>query len=157
MTRSIPVLLSLAILILFTPGCDDHAHDHRGGSTTAPTDSHGHSHDHGHDHGGAKEVLGRVDAGGYEVVAVQNGKLAPGGEVNFDVEILGPSKPTAVQFWLGPEDASVATKKTADKVEQSVYHVDLDVPANLPPGARLWVDVQPASGSPVRVSFDVKR
>jgi hypothetical protein len=154
MKQSIPVLLSLAILLLLAPGCDDH--DHGAGSTTAPTGSHGHGHDHGHDHAGPKETLGRTDVGGYEVVAVQNGKFAPGGEVNFDVEILGPAKPKAVRFWIGPADGVGTAPKPADEVKDDVYHVDIDVPSDAAAGAKLWVQIEPATGEAVKASFDLK-
>jgi hypothetical protein len=107
-------------------------------------------------HGGPKEALGRLDAGGFEVVAVQNGKFAPGGEVNFDVEILGGEKPRSVQFWIGSEDGQSSPPKPADEIKDDVYHVDIDVPADVPGGARLWVQITAAAGQAVKVSFELK-
>ena len=156
------VLAGLTALALLG-GCDDHDHAHapaaatQGASAAAPShDDHAH---HGHSHGDETRVpLGLEKAGPYEVAPVQLGKLKAGGQLAFDVEILGEgqAKPKAVRFWIGPESAEGTKKASPESEKDNVYHVDLNVPASPAAQMKFWVEVEPASGEPHRASFNLK-
>ena len=157
MKRFVVLLATFATAAALWACHDEHDHPATAPAKAADTpDAHdGHTHHH-HD-SGPKEMLGLVELEGFEVSAVQTGKLLAGEELTFDVEILGKEKPTGVQFWIGPADGSVTTeKKPPEEVKDNVYHVDFDLPATIPAGARLWVEIERASGSSVRVAFEVK-
>jgi hypothetical protein len=141
-------------------GCDDHDHNH-GAPTTQGAgahDDHGHAQGHDHIHGGeSREPLGLENAGPYEVAPVQLGKLEPGGEIAFDVEILGQGqpKPKAVRFWIG--SAGAGAKVPPESEKDNVYHVDLTIPQTPTQETKLWVEIEPASGPAVRASFALKQ
>jgi hypothetical protein len=151
------------VALALATGCDDHDHDHdHSGATTqgAAAQDHGHGHGHDHAHGGeTHEPLGLENAGPYEVAPVQLGKLKPGGEIAFDVEILGQGqpKPKAVRFWIGSAGADAGAKVPPESEKDNVYHVDLTVPPAPTAQTRLWVEIEPASGPVVRASFALKQ
>lgn len=154
--------LAGVIALALANGCDDHDHAHAPAAATqgakADADGHDHAH-HGHSHGDETRVaLGLEKAGPYEVAPVQLGKLKPGGQLAFDVEILGEGqpKPKAVRFWIGAESAEGTTKVSPESEKDNVYHVDLAIPASLAPETKLWVEVEPATGEPHRASFNLK-
>ena len=156
--------LALAGLVAcaLSTGCDDHDHEHGAAATQGATahDDHGHAHGHDHGHGSeTREPLGLENAGRYEVAPVQLGKPKPGGQLAFDVEILGPGqpKPKAVRFWIGTADGAGATKEPPESVEDNVYHVDLPVPQTVTADAKLRVEIEPATGGPVTASFALKQ
>ena len=150
------------VVCVLSAGCDDHDHNH-GAPTTQGAgahDDHGHAHGHDQSHGGeTREPLGLENAGPYEVAPVQLGRLTPGGEIAFDVEILGPGqpKPRAARFWIGGADAAGATKALPESEKDNVYHVDLAVPQALTADAKLWVEIEAASGPPLTASFSLKQ
>lgn len=154
----------LLAMVLWVGGCGDHDHDHDvppAGNGAVKTDDHGHGHghDHGHSHSHEpemKETLGLETVGPYEVVAVQNSKLRPGGEMHFDVEILGDPQPPAVRFWIGSEAGEGSAKADPAHEKDRVYHVDVNLPAELPDGSRLWVEIDRAGAEPLRASFELK-
>ena len=151
------------VALALATGCDDHDHDHdHSGATTqgAAAQDHGHGHGHDHAHGGeTHEPLGLENAGPYEVAPVQLGKLKPGGEIAFDVEILGQGqpRPKAVRFWIGAADGAGATREPPESDKDNVYHVDLPVPPTVTADTRLHVEIEPASGGPATASFALKR
>jgi hypothetical protein len=148
-----------SMLLLPTAGCDRaHDHDHAAPAGGAAGDAHGHGHDHDHHHQGqTRETLGLETAGTYEIVPVQMGKVTPGGSVAFDVEVLGQPQPAAVRFWIAPPGTEPPAKVSPESEKDNVYHVDLPVPATATAQDRLWVEVQPAEGTPVVASFELKR
>jgi len=153
---------TLLICLALAAGCgDDHtAPAASSGAAATKTDGHDHGHGdghdaHDHDHG-PKEMLGLVEVEGFEVSAVQNGKLTPGKDVSFDVEILGKNKPSAVRFWLGEENAAPDAKVPPEHVKDNIHHADLVVPTAAAPTMRLWVEIDRAGGGPVKASFAPK-
>ena len=153
-TLALTSLVALAMAL----GCDDHDHEHRAAATqgaAAHDDGHGHDHSHG---GETREPLGLENAGPYEVAPVQLGKVKAGGQLAFDVEILGQGtpKPKAVRFWIGGAGAAGVAKAPPESEKDNVYHVDLPVPGSSTDGAKLWVEIEPPSGAVQAVSFSLK-
>jgi hypothetical protein len=152
-----PYLLVGLVAIALAGGCDDHDHAAAPATGGATADAHGHGHDH--DHGEeTREALDLEKAGPYEVAPVQLGKLKPGGQLAFDVEVLGDGqpKPKAVRFWIGSQDAQGTTKAAAESEKDNVYHVDLNVPRQTAPDTKLWVEIEPPAGEVLRASFGLK-
>lgn len=158
---------TLLICLAVAAGCgDDHSAPAASPGAAAKSDGHDHGDGHkdgdGHDHHehdhdkGPKEMLGLVEVEGLEVSVVQNGKLTPGKDVSFDVEILGKSKPSAVRFWLGEESAAADAKRPPEHTKDNVHHVDLTAPTAIGVTMRLWVEIDRAGGAPVRASFQPK-
>lgn len=116
------------------PAADDHAgHDHD------------HEHTDGHSHG-AEVSLGSATIGGFEIKAVREGDVKPGGEVAIDLSIGGTAKPSAIRLWIGTEDAKGSIKAKAE-AEGAGWHAHVEAPAALPQGAKLWIEVEAEGGA----------
>ncbi|MBX3396059.1 MAG: hypothetical protein KF841_11900 [Phycisphaerae bacterium] len=107
--------------------------------------------------------LGSTVVDGLTVRATRDpGELMPGGEAAVDVWITlpegRPPKDTIVRFWIGHEDARGALKAKADiedPKEPSHWHTHVEVPEDLSPTVRLWVEID-TRGQPLRtVSFEL--
>ena len=150
-------LLAIALLLVWPlTGCEDRSGT---GAASAQKDDHGHGHGHDHGHGDeSREALGLEKAGPYEVAPIQLGKVKPGGQLAFDIEILGQGqpKPKAVRLWIGGPSAEGVTKALAESEKDNVYHVDLPLPAATSAETKLWVEVEPPQGTPVTASFALK-
>ena len=99
--------------------------------------------------------IGEQTVGTLKLVATMDEPVKPGGEGAFDVVITG-GKPKAVRFWVGTENAEGSVKARADEETTDNWHTHTEVPSPLPPGSRFWVEVEPPTGEPFRVSFDLK-
>lgn len=145
--------LAMSAFVVLGSGCDakpaentadhDHDHDHDHGD-------HDHDHDHGDeahgptmdDHGHGETVeLGDGTIGSFTIRASRDGEVAAGGELPVDVWIEGTDSIDAVRFWVGTEDAKGSIKARAD-LEGDHWHTHVAVPAVLPDGAALWIEIQ---------------
>jgi hypothetical protein len=101
--------------------------------------------------------IGEVTHSGLKIVATMDApvKATGGGEGAFDVVITG-GKPKAVRFWIGTEDAKGSVKAKAEEETPDNWHVHAEVPNPIPPGSKFWVEVEPPTGQPFKVSFDLK-
>ena len=136
------------------PGCgnagsgDDHDHDHAD-----------HDHDHGdhagHDHDDhdhmmvadhEMRMLGEQTVDGMTVKASRDDvEFAAGGEAPIDVWVDGGDGKgvgvTAVRFWIGTEDGRGSVKAKA-AIEGDHWHTHAEIPATLPEGAKLWIEIE---------------
>jgi len=139
------------------PGCgnagsgDDHDH--------ADHDHAEHDHDHGdhagHDHDDhdhmmvadhEMRMLGEQTVDGMTVKASRDDvEFAAGGEAPIDVWVDGGDGKTvgvtAVRFWIGTEDGRGSVKAKA-AIEGDHWHTHAEIPATLPEGAKLWVEIE---------------
>jgi hypothetical protein len=99
--------------------------------------------------------LGETTVGSLGLVATMDAPVKPGGEGAFDVVITG-GKPKAVRFWVGTESAEGSVKAKADEETTDNWHAHAEVPNPLPANSKFWVEVEPPSGEPFKVSFDLK-
>jgi hypothetical protein len=99
--------------------------------------------------------LGEKTVGALKLVATMDAPVKPGGEGAFDVVITG-GKPKAVRFWVGTETAEGSVKAKADEETTDNWHTHAEVPAQLPPGSKFWVEVEPPAGETFKASFDLK-
>lgn len=107
-------------------------------------------------HSGPKHELGSQQAGAYTVKAVQFGAIKPGAEAVFEMEISGGTgKPSAVRVWVGTE-AGEGSAKSKASVEGDDYDAHVDLPATLPAGSKLWVEVD-TGGTKAATSFALKQ
>jgi hypothetical protein len=99
--------------------------------------------------------IGETTMSGLKLVATMDEPVKPGGEGAFDLVITG-GKPKAVRFWVGTEDAKGSVKAKAEEETTDNWHTHAEVPDPLPPGSKFWVEVEPPTGEPFKVSFDLK-
>jgi hypothetical protein len=160
LTAALLAAFSLALL----PACKD-------STSPAPkkasaTNAHNHAHDEGDPsdhHGGPVIQLGTAAIGPYQAIATRDqGAIEPGKDAPIDVTIT-PSEAAAapiaaVRFWIGTEDARGSVKARADiedPNEPNRYHTHAEIPAPLPPGSKLWVEVEDTQGGHHIGSFDL--
>lgn len=139
-----------------------------------PKDHDGHDHaatkvDHDQAGGTAPSVevvqLGTTRIGAWTVRATRDqGDLKPGGDAPIDVWITAvaepPAKVAAVRFWIGTENAKGSVKAKADiedPKEPNRWHTHAEIPNPLPPGCRLWVEIEEVGGPKHVGSYDLKR
>mgnify|MGYP001601897758 FL=1 len=139
------------------PGCgnagsgDDHDH--------ADHDHAEHDHDHGdhagHDHDDhdhmmvadhEMRMLGEQTVDGMTVKASRDDvEFTAGGEAPIDVWVDGGDGKgvgvTAVRFWIGTEDGRGSVKAKA-AIEGDHWHTHAEIPATLPEGAKLWIEIE---------------
>ena len=122
-----------------------------------------HDKDHEHAHDGPKHDLGKKAVAGYVVSVTQIGDAVTAGKAStFEIKVnpkdaaAGAAQPTAVRAWVGNEKAQGSVKAKAPWHEKGkFYDADLEVPAKLPDGSKLWVEVETDAGKH-RASFDYK-
>jgi hypothetical protein len=124
-----------------------HEHDAKGG------DAHDHD-DHGH---GKPSDLGVASIGGFTVKVTQEGGIAEGQDAAFDISITGGTgKPSVVRAWIGTQDAKGSLKSKAEG-EGGGYHLHVEVPEPIPAAAKLWIEIDNASGQKALGSVALKR
>jgi hypothetical protein len=106
-------------------------------------------------HGGGIIELGNAQIGGYAVRASRDvGDIKPGGDAPIDVWLTGGdiAKVKAVRFWIGTQSGDESTKAKADieiPAEPNHWHTHADVPNPMPPGSKLWVEIETDQGKHV--------
>jgi len=160
----VALLTCVACLIA---GCDQKSKSTGGGGTTNKTPSAADKHDDhaGHDHeagrndkhSGAVVELGETTVDGMKIKASRDkGDIKAGGDSPIDIWVDGGlGGAMAVRFWIGTEDAKGSVKAKAE-VEAGHWHTHAEVPSQLPPGSRLWVEVEGKNGKKSLASFDLK-
>ncbi len=154
-------IVCLLIAVLSMPACDkkepSKTNTGAGKSTSADKD-----HDAGH--GGPVIDLGTATIGGYSAkVTRDQGEIVAGKDAPIDVMVSPAAgttaKVTAVRFWIGTEDGAGSVKAKSEienPAEPNRWHTHAEVPDPLPPGSKLWVEVEDDSGAQNVVSFDLK-
>lgn len=115
-------------------------------------------------HGGAIVELGETTVDGMKIKASRDkGEIKAGGDAPIDVWVMTPDgKPAtvaAVRFWIGTEDAKGSIKAKSEievPTEPNHWHTHAEVPDPLPPGAKLWVEVEVNQDAKKVASFDLK-
>lgn len=152
---SIAVMLCAAAL---AGGCKDDNNKSGGGAPTPPSKtvpatsaSAPKTAEHG------RLPLGDKTVGSLKLVATMDEPIsaAGGGEGAFDLVITG-GKPKAVRFWVGVESAEGSVKAKAEEETTDNWHTHAEVPKPLPAGSKFWSEVEPPTGAPFKVSFDLK-
>ena len=126
-------------------------------STSAGAHKDDHDHDHEHDkdghHAGPKHDLGKQTAAGHSITVTQIGDAVVAGKaVTFEIKLApdaagAAAAPKAVRAWVGTENAEGSLKAKAPwREEGKFYDADLEVPAKLPDGSKLWVEVENDAG-----------
>jgi hypothetical protein len=139
-------------------------------STPAPADDHDHDHGDVHHtsmpgHGGPVIALGEQTIGSFAAVATRDqGEIVPGKDAPIDVTVTpidgATSRPVAIRFWIGTQDARGSVKARAEienPSDPNRWHVHADVPNPLPEGSKLWVEIEDDRGQTTAASFDLKR
>jgi hypothetical protein len=111
-------------------------------------------------HSGKVIELGSGKAGPFAIRASRDeGAIKGGGDAPIDVWVESGPKVVAVRFWIGTEDAKGSVKARAeieDPAQPNHYHTHAEVPATLPAGSRLWVEVEGDGGAKGTAGFDLR-
>jgi hypothetical protein len=152
------MLFSTTVLsaLILSGGCKEEAPKPAGGPSGTPAATQAHSGSGTDEHTGPKHDLGTQIIGGYTVAAARFADVKPGAETVVELAVTGGSgKPKAVRAWIGTESGEGSTKAKGEGKGDD-YDIHLEVPANVAPGAKLWVEIEIDAGKP-RGSFDLKR
>lgn len=134
---------------------DDHAHED--GDHAHEGDDHAHEEGvpaNGHDHGERLD-LGSAAAGPRRVKLAVFGEIQVGHEAVLDIDVTG-GPVAALRSWIGVESAKGSLKAKFDG-EDGAYHGHVEVPATLPDGSRIWVEVEFPDGTRSLASFALPR
>ncbi len=151
MRRSIAVMPVLLITMGLV-ACD-------GGSQSGQNDHEDHK-DHkdegqgGHVDAGERYELGEANIGAFHVTVSSMGEIEPGHEGVLNLEVSG-GEPVAVRAWVGVESArgSLRAKLYGHGKD---FHGHLDVPASLPEGSALWIEIEDANGEKSTASITLE-
>ncbi|MBX7246643.1 MAG: hypothetical protein K1X53_14195 [Candidatus Sumerlaeaceae bacterium] len=116
----------------------------------------GHKHEGGHGQESLNADLGTTKTAGLTIKVIQESLVSAGGDGGFDVTVEG-GKPKSVRGWYGTADAKGSVKTKAEKEDEGGFHLHVEVPKTIPADSKLWIEVEPESGSKAKVSFDAKR
>jgi len=166
--------LAPALTVCALTGCEEK----RPAATTAggagaKADNHDHGHGHAHaaegsqsgsGHGGAVIALGEQTIGSFSAKATRDqGEITAGKDAPIDVTVTpapgSTAKAVAVRFWIGTKNAKGSVKAKAaieDPKDPSRWHVHVEIPDPLPPGSRVWVEIEDDKGGSMAGSFDLK-
>lgn len=148
-------LLFLAALVLGACGDkhskhDEHGHENEERDHAHEDDDHADEHDHGE-----RVEVGSAAAGDLTVKLAVFGEVEAGHEAVLDIDVKGGSA-AAVRAWVGVESGKGSLKAKIDG-EDGAYHGHLEVPATLPQGSKIWVELELADGSRNAVSFAIPK
>ncbi len=125
----------------------DDGHDHAEGEQS---DHQGHDHAEGeqeehvdNSHGGITS-LGKITIAGTTLAVSASDDIITSSEIDLDIDVEAGPIPAAVRCWIGDESGTGALKSKADG-HGDHFHGQIEVPASLA-GARLWIEVESASG-----------
>ncbi len=155
-------IVCLLFAILAMPACDKKKplkSDSDAGKSTNQNEA---KHDAGH--GGPVIDLGTATIGGFSAkVTRDQGDIVAGKDAPIDVTVTPAAgtqtKVAAVRFWIGIEDGSGSVKAKSEienPAEPNRWHTHAEIPDPLPPGSKLWVEVEDDSGTRNVASFDLK-
>ena len=110
-----------------------------GGTTTGGATTGG-MHDDPH---GAAQTLGSMTVGAHTFEITQFGDVAAGKEAVFELGFpQGKALPGTVRGWIGTEAGEGSRKNKFDKEGDAALHAHLEVPATLPAGSKLWIEIE---------------
>ncbi|MBC7835351.1 MAG: hypothetical protein H7Y88_09665 [Phycisphaerales bacterium] len=160
-----------AAALIMLGGCDEKKADAPAAGSNTKVDDHS-GHDHGHEHadghdaarGGTVIALGEQMIGSFTATATRDeGQIVAGTDAPIDVTISpaagSTAKVIAVRFWIGTEDGKGSVKAKADienPAEPHRWHTHAEIPNPLPPGSRLWVEIESEKGATATGGFDLK-
>ena len=141
-------LATTACLVFFLSGCgggDGHeGHSADDGHNHGAEESGAHVEEDEHEHGGETHELGSVTAAGTSL-SVTVGHIEAGAEVDVELERTGGDAPSGIRVWVGLKSGVGSMKVKADRHDDH-FHAHVEVPEELSSEARVWVQVESASG-----------
>lgn len=166
--RPLVTAASLALAtLLAAAGCGERSPETPVAGTPAAAEASDRGDDHeamGSGHHGPTIDLGDAAAGPFRIRATRDeGEIVAGGDAPIDVWVdpTGDAAPrvVAVRFWIGDASGKGAIKAKAsieDIAEPTRWHTHAEIPDPMPPGSRLWVEVEDAEGTRTLASFELK-
>jgi hypothetical protein len=149
MNRIVLTTAILAAIACPLSAADDHAgHDHAG---------HDHAgHAHGEEEAGHEAkatALGEVVIGAITIAVAHEGDLTAGQTAKLHLTLKPDSPaPKAIRIWVGNETSKGSAKAKAD-MHGDHGHADVEIPAILPEGSAVWIQVDPAEGALAKASL----
>ena len=96
---------------------------------------------------GEEHPLGEVKVGAFTAEVTQEGEIAAGGEVGFDIDFPADQAPTAtVRIWLGTASGA-GSRKTKLALKDGGAHAHVDAPAEVTDATQLWIEIEMADGN----------
>lgn len=109
-------------------------------TTTPPPGGTAEPMDHGH---GAEHPLGAMTIGAHTFQLAQFGDVVAGKEAVFELEFAkDKAVPGTVRGWVGVESGEGSMKARFGKEGDHGLHAHLQVPATLPAGSKLWIEIE---------------
>lgn len=129
------IMTAMFVLLMFaglSAAEDDHDHDH--------------DHDHAHaGHGAAKEI-GDITVGSVTYGISLHGKVTAGKEAVVTISVEKGKAPGELRTWVGVKNGRGSVKALLKADKKGGFHGHLEVPATLPAGSALWIEVVTDSG-----------
>lgn len=101
--------------------------------------------------------VGEVAIGGHTFRIVQDGPVVAGKQASFLLESVAVDRPLpTARVWIGVQSVEGSKKANLSKVGDGTLHGLIDVPAVLPRGAMLWLEVD-VGGAEALNSFEWHR
>ena len=116
-----------------------------------PAAEHDHDHDHDHAHeghageGAAREV-GDVTLASVTYGISVHGSITAGGEAVISISVEEGTAPSELRAWVGVTNGRGSVKALLRADEHGGFHGHLEVPATLPEGSALWIEVATDAG-----------
>ncbi len=125
------LLLTVAIFLMAAP-------------SFAAQDDHGH--EHGHTNEGKAHHLGEALIADANYHVTSYGEIVPGEEAVISIEVEQGKAPSELRIWVGAKNGRGSVKTLLKADSHGHFHGHLEVPAKLPEGSAIWIDVATMSG-----------
>lgn len=110
----------------------------------------------GHDHGkeGSVHQLGHVSIDRRNLQVILHGEITPGKEAAIGIEAENGKVPDELRAWIGVKNGRGSVKSLLRADSHGHIYGHLEVPAKLPHGSAIWLDVRTDNGRQ-RVSVSI--
>ncbi|MCG7898515.1 MAG: hypothetical protein JAY85_08655 [Candidatus Thiodiazotropha weberae] len=115
-------------------------------SLAAQDDHADHDHTSGHASEGEEYHLGQTSLAGTHYQVTLYDEINPGTEAVISIEVEQGKAPSELRTWVGVKNGRGSVKTLLQADSYGHYHGHLEVPAKLPEGSAIWIDVRTESG-----------
>jgi len=115
-------------------------------SPAAQDDHAGHDHAPGHAGEGEAQHLGQASLAGANYRVTLHGEITPGAEAVISIEVEQGKTPSELRTWVGMRNGRGSVKSLLQADSHGHFHGHLEIPAKLPEGSAIWIDVRTESG-----------
>ena len=101
---------------------------------------------HNHTDEGIIHKLGRVSIANITYEVMLHGEITPGGAAAIQIEVEYKKAPGELRVWIGAQNGRGSVKSLLRADEHGHFHGHLEVPAKLPHGSAVWLDMVTNNG-----------